>query len=157
MNHSPRALSQRTLVWMSVITLNTVAIATVTNCTVVWKSNNIIFTLNLLTTNLMNNVHSPECDAKIWIVCVHNNSFAVFLFLFLFFFDVGQESAQQVPVTTFSNAFISSGVVAQLVTNRQMVWWASAGPQWVKITSFSMRFTSLLSIITNCWLVGESL
>ena len=35
MNHSPRALSQRTLVWMSVITLNTVAIATVTNCTVV--------------------------------------------------------------------------------------------------------------------------
>lgn len=35
MNHSLRAPFQRTLVWVSVTTLNTVAIATVTNSTVV--------------------------------------------------------------------------------------------------------------------------
>ena len=35
--------------------LNAEAIATDANMTVVWKSNNIIFTLKNLTTNLMNN------------------------------------------------------------------------------------------------------
>ena len=56
MNHSLRAIFQRISVFVSVITLNAVTTAVHTNITVVWKSNNIIFTLkNLITTNLMNN------------------------------------------------------------------------------------------------------
>ena len=52
---------------------------------------------------------------------------------------------------------LSSSVVAQLVTKRQMVWPSSASPQWVKITSRDSRSTSSLAIMMNCWLVGESI
>ena len=44
-----------TLVCISVTMLNADTITTDANMTVVWKSNNIIFTLKNLTTNLMNN------------------------------------------------------------------------------------------------------
>ena len=54
---TPRSF-QRMLVFIRVTILRIVEIATNANRLVVCKSNNIIFTLNLLTTNLMNNVCS---------------------------------------------------------------------------------------------------
>jgi len=58
MNHSPRALPNRMLNQLQLLP---------SQHNVVFKSNNIIFTLNLLTTNLMNNnvCIRHEHDAKI--------------------------------------------------------------------------------------------
>ena len=62
---TPRSF-QRMLVFIRVITLKIVEITTDANTHVVCKSNNIIFTLNLLTTNLMNNVcNRHDYDAKV--------------------------------------------------------------------------------------------
>ena len=66
---TPRSF-QRMLVFISVTTLKIVVTATSTNKLVVCKSNNIIFTLNLLTTNLMNNVCSRhDYNAKVILCC----------------------------------------------------------------------------------------
>ena len=57
---------QRILVFISVITLNAVTTAVHANITVVWKSNNIIFTLKiLLTTNLMNNYEKQTVISRL--------------------------------------------------------------------------------------------
>ena len=62
---TPRSF-QRMLEFIRVMILRTVEITTDANTHVVCKSNNIIFTLNLLTTNLMNNVCSHhDYSAKV--------------------------------------------------------------------------------------------
>ena len=62
--------------------LSIAAKVTAANITVVSKSNNIIFTLNLLTINLMNNEYSHEHDAKIIIIVpVHKIFRAIFAYL----------------------------------------------------------------------------
>ena len=62
--------------------LSIAAKVTAANITVVSKSNNIIFTLNLLTINLMNNLYSHEHDAKVIIIVhVHKIFMAIFAYL----------------------------------------------------------------------------
>ena len=63
--------------FIRVITLNIVEITTDANTHVVCKSNNIIFTLNLLTTNLMNNVCNRH-DYVAKVIFLDKSSGAIF-------------------------------------------------------------------------------
>ena len=91
---------------------------------------------------------SPHPDPKKRQV---NVSAAAFSFLCIFPFAVHHFWHSR------SSSSSSSSVVAQLVTKRQMVRYLSAWPQWVNSMCCDSRSTSSLLMMTNCWLVGESM